>query len=310
MRRPKETISEKDVNELVPGGTIVGKVVKGGQKAVVPIKLNGEKVALKILFLDSVDPNESEPNEAASAPPFAEARERIRREVRILAGVSIPQLARTGPVPLGEGVVDDCKVLFYSEEWVDGVDLGTLVARHERLSSEDTIKLGLDVTTAIEWLWAHSKVHRDIKPGNIMKRSDGGFVLLDLGYALDLRDRSLTNAGFVVGTPRYFSPEHLDLKRKRNMDFRSDIYCLGVTMYEASTGNHPYYRGGMDGDAIIRSVLESIPTPPADLTPGFPTGLSNIIMRMMAKFPHLRYQSCAKLKSALEIEDHEIGEEA
>ena len=294
------SITAADIHRLVKGAQVVGNVVTGGQKAVVPVEVDGTRLALKLLFLKSEDSAPADASSTVSEPPFEETTERAKREVRILSGVRIPQLARTGPIPLTEGLLGKSRVLFYSEEWIDGVDLNTILNDRKTLSPNEVVGLGLDVSTAIDWLWENSKVHRDIKPGNIMRRRNGTFVLLDLGFALDLRDKSLTSSGLVVGTPRYFSPEHLDLMKKRNMDFRSDMYCLGVTMYEVATGRHPYYRSGMGEREILDSILERNPDPPSEFIPEFPVRLSDVIMQMLAKFPHLRYRSCSKLREALE----------
>ena len=299
MHRSRGAITSDEIEKLVGDATVVGKVISGGQKAVVPVEVKGTRLALKIVFLPTEDESSPTPDDSATAPPFEEITERARREVRILSQVQIPQLARTGPIPLGEGVLTGVHVLFYSEEWIDGVDLSAILKGQGKLQPAEVTRLGIDVCAAISWLWENSKVHRDIKPANIMRRRDGTFVLLDLGFALDLRDRSLTSSGFVVGTPRYFSPEHLDLMKKRNMDFRSDMYCLGVTMYEVATGRHPFYNRGMGEREVLECVLKQSPIPPSGIVAGFPDNISDVIMRMIAKFPHLRYQSCDKLREAL-----------
>jgi serine/threonine protein kinase len=153
---------------------------------------------------------------------------------------------------------------------------------------------------AIQWLAEKQLIHRDIKPGNIIRKPEGTFVLLDLGMAFDLSDLSLTMPGMTVGTLPYLSPEQLDPQKKRNMDYRSDTYSLGVTMYEAATGAHPYYKNGMSSTDTILSIQSTMPLPPVQLVTGFPKSLEDVIMRLLEKNPHLRYRSCARMIEALE----------
>jgi serine/threonine protein kinase len=220
--------------------------------------------------------------------------------VAILAEASIPQIVRLGPVGITEGEVCKQKVLFYTEEWVEGRDLSTILRESGPLPVAEVARMGIELCRAIEWLWEHHTIHRDIKPGNVMRRPDGSFVLLDMGLALDLEQPSITTPGLTVGTLPYLSPEQLDAPKKRTMDFRSDLYSLGVTMYEASTGVHPYFRPGMSQTDTITRILTEKPKPPVDLNPLLPGDLSTIIMRLLAKSPYLRYRNCARFVADLE----------
>jgi eukaryotic-like serine/threonine-protein kinase len=300
MRQKPRTLTSEQVAVLVPGSKITGPFKSGGQKVVVPIELKGSKYALKVAWVPTPEEPEETPEEASAGPPEEEeAIARIRREVGIIGEANVPELVKLGPVPFSEFRLDKELVIFYTEEWVPGEDLKTQIRAQGKLPPSDVALLGIQMCRAVDWLWAHGTVHRDIKPGNIMRREDGKFVLLDLGMALDLTDVSLTSPGITVGTPAYLSPEQLDAPRKRRMDFRSDLYALGVTMYEAATGRHPYYRPGMSSTDTIVSIQTVRPPPPTELVEGFPSELSNVIMRLLEKKPHLRYRTCDKLAAEL-----------
>jgi eukaryotic-like serine/threonine-protein kinase len=294
------TITPADIAGLVKGAEVTGPMKTGGQKVVVPIRVDGKQLALKIFWLLPADNAPAPPTEdVTDRPEEEEAVARARREVGIISAADIPELVRLGPIPLSEGSIGDRQVIYYTEEWVEGRDLKTTLQQNGPLEPADVARLGIDMSRAIEWLWARSTIHRDIKPGNIMRRPNGGFVLLDMGMALDLGDVSLTAPGLAVGTLPYLSPEQLDTPKKRSMDFRSDMYSLGVTMYEVATGSHPYYRAGMSSTDTIVSIQSEKPKSPSQVRNGFPDDLSEIIMRLLAKQPHLRYRTCAKFLDEL-----------
>jgi len=164
--------------------------------------------------------------------------------------------------------------------------------------------LGVDMATAIETLWMMSKIHRDVKPANIMRRAlDQTFVLLDLGLAFDVNDISLTLSGRIPGTPPYFSPEQTDVSRKRLLDFRSDLFSLGVVLYEVTTGEHPFWKRGMAYGELVEHIRGLPARKPSELRPEAPAELDAVILRLLAKTPHMRYRSCSLLrKSLMEIQ--------
>jgi eukaryotic-like serine/threonine-protein kinase len=170
------------------------------------------------------------------------------------------------------------------------------------LSPERVRDLGGDVARALEALWTRRIVHRDVKPDNLLRRdAEGSYVLLDPGYALDLADGSLTRAGAIVGTAPYYSPEQLDVNNRRALDCRSDLYSLGVVLYEAVTGVHPYFRPGMTYPELFAAIRGTSPEDPQ--VAGCPAGLALIISRLIHKRPHLRYRSPADLLTDLEQQE-------
>ena len=191
-----------------------------------------QEVALKLI---AVSPSGSSDEE--DDLDWNSTVERARREVGILEQVDIPVLVGQGPIGLDSCKVSDVTWMYFTEEWIEGPTLREMI--HEgRLPSESVARLGLDLVQAVCWLYGLGLVHRDIKPENVMWSVDRSrFVLLDPGIALDLYGRSLTRFSMVVGTMAYLSPEQMDPFHKRNLDFRSDLFSVGVVMYEAATGS-------------------------------------------------------------------------
>lgn len=291
-------VTESDIGTLVPGVTAVGHPQKGGQKLVFPCTVSGVRCAIKVM-LASPEPKDQGPNDGSEAF-FDEVAERARREVAIIGQCDCPSLIKLGPIGLTRASLGAQSLVLFSEEWIDGRDLGRIIHEDGALSLGELIRLGNDVTNAIAALWSLQKVHRDIKPNNIMRRNGtGDFVLLDMGFALDLADQSLTSYGFIPGTQRYFSPEQTDLVRKRLLDFRSDLFQLGIVLYEAATRQHPFWRPGMTTLEATQAMLGSNPLSPKHYRPEIPAALEQIIVRLLAKKPHLRYRNCDVLCQAL-----------
>jgi serine/threonine-protein kinase len=184
-------------------------------------------------------------------------------------------------------------LLYFSEEWVDGQDL-----KGTKLDATNVKNLGSQISYAVEELWSYNIVHRDIKPGNIIYDEISHiYILLDMGIALDLDDKSLTKLG-IPGTAPYLSPEQLTLT-KRHLDFRSDLFSLGTVMYVCLTGVHPFYRSGMTQEEIIRSILTHTPASPSTIDNSIPRSLDVIIMRLLSKQPNQRYRSCNQFRQNL-----------
>ncbi len=252
------------------GLAVVGPIRSGGQKSVWRATYQGQTYALKILVAN------------------AEAAERAKREINTMTVCNCPRLVRFGPLPLQEIDIAGTKYLYYLEEFVDG----TAMDVHAKPISFSLCRtLGLHICDAIDHLWRNGRVHRDIKPGNIMKRAvDDSFVLLDIGLALDLGGASLTAAGGVVGTPQYLSPDQIKLvNARRDLDFRSDLHALGVVMYECLTGVHPLWNPRVPQMNITGNILTLRPLPLRDFRNDTPVALEDIVLRLLEKEANLRY---------------------
>ncbi len=292
------TLTEDEVCQLVPAVQSVLYALRGGQKTVYKVTMGNQWYALKVLNVPAQgqadDPREYSLDETDVTLA------RARREIDILRKCNISQLVKLGPIPLSIGDVGGRVYLYYSEEWIEGKDLRTIARESGPMPAASVVNLGLDMALAIGTLWGMSKIHRDIKPANIMYRaSDQTFVLLDLGLAFDVDDVSLTVSGQIPGTPPYFSPEQTDPSRKRLLDFRSDMFSLGVVLYEVATGVHPFWRVGMTYDELFKEIRTAAVQRPSIVRPGVPSPLEIIILRLLAKNPHGRYKSCELLGNAL-----------
>ena len=289
-------LASEQVAAACPKAAKIGSPVRGGQKQVFPCEIDGTRYALKFLATDPTVPADAE---GLSEEPFDEVLSRARREIAIMATSVSPHLVKLGPIPLSHTEIGGQRLVYFTEEWIEGDDLRTCISRGA-LPIADVVRLGIHICLAIEELWKLRKVHRDIKPGNIMIRgSSGDFVLLDLGMAFDLDDDSLSDFGVVPGTLKYFSPEQTDYTKKRALDFRSDLFALGIVMYEAATGSHPFVSRGMSSHQALAAILNAPVIPPKTLRPELPEMLDEIIIRLLAKRPHLRYRRCEDLRAAL-----------
>jgi serine/threonine protein kinase len=259
-----------------------------GQKLVYSCRRHdGIACALKLVELPLIM---DEDTDAA----YHESVARMQREVDILASIDSPYVARlvprSGDLRLCEIAGRPCA--YYLEELIDGPSVARLTAGGAVLEPEEVARLGTHVATAIAAFWAHRTVHRDVKPANIMRDDTASvFVLLDAGYALDLTGPSLTRLLGIAGTLPYLSPERLDLSQKRKLDFRSDLYSLGVVMYETLAGRHPYIAPGMSQDDQLRAIQDVVVERPDPVAPNSDS-VWTVVLRLLEKQPHARYRSC------------------
>lgn len=277
-------ISVEDVLRHVPGVAKVNYLDSGGQKAVFTCEINGQSYVLKFLQIADVIDDDDAVQEDIVA--------RAKREIEIMDRCDCPYLVKLGPIRMTEIQINGARLLFFSEEYIEGESLYNII-RREKLSLSQAIDLGINISEAIQNLWSIGMIHRDIKPKNIVKRNDGSFVLLDAGIAFDLNAESLTSFG-PVGTRLYMSPEQIT-NPSRNLDFRSDLFLLGVLMYESLSQEHPFYQRGMNATQVMGGIVNITPKQLKDVVSDIPIQLNRIVMRLIAKQPHLRYRSIEAL---------------
>jgi serine/threonine-protein kinase len=287
---PRLTLEQ--VAGLVPGASNIRPIGKGGQKLVFCGDIDGRPFALKFALLPAL---------TGDADPQTEVEARAAREVETMRDCDSPHMVKLGPVGLTVSECEGQRLLFFSEEFVDGEDVAAILQRDRRLAALEVVRLGLHVADAIRGLWDIGKIHRDIKPHNIVRgKASGDYVLLDAGYAFDVVGESLSQSFVLVGTVPYFPPERFDYTNRRSvMDFRSDLFSLGVTMYQAVTGVHPFWTAGETSHQVFARILNQRPRPPSTIQPGLPAGLDDIILRLLGKAPHLRYRKIEQFVTAL-----------
>ena len=186
--------------------------------------------------------------------------------------------------------------LYLAMEYVDGELLRDRLRRERRLPIETAVALAIAIADALGYLHDHGVVHRDLKPENIMVTADRRVKLVDFGIALDTTLRKMTWAGLsqTVGTPDYMAPEQVKGKRG---DARSDLYALGVILYEMLTGETPFQ--GDNVYAAMRAKLQDDPTPPRRLRPDISPALEEIILHALERDPRDRPESALELREAL-----------
>jgi serine/threonine protein kinase len=182
-------------------------------------------------------------------------------------------------------------------EYAEGNSLRAIIGRRKRLPVSEALDIARQICRALVYMHHNGVVHRDLKPENVLVTDDGHVKLLDFGIAMDEAARRLTWAGLssTIGTPDYMAPEQV---RGRRGDVRTDIYSLGVMLYEMITGELPYT--GANAQAVMRAKLDEDPRPPREVFPDIDPKVEEIIVRAIARSPRERYASAAEMLADLE----------
>ena len=192
--------------------------------------------------------------------------------------------------------------LFYiTMEFVEGRSLQSMIDAHQTFPVSRVMKLMEQVCSALDFAHQHNVVHRDIKPANLMLTADDVVKITDFGTAKILQFGTAQTA-HVMGTPSYMSPEQV---KGKPVDGRSDIFSLGVILYELMTGEKPF--PGQNITTVIYKIINEEPIPPRSLDSSIHQGLSAVITKALAKDPDARYQSCHELLTALKSYHEMLG---
>ncbi|HEY3242326.1 MAG TPA: serine/threonine-protein kinase [Phycisphaerae bacterium] len=280
----------------IPGYEILRELHRGGQGIVYQAvqKSTKRKVAVKLLL----------------EGPFASAstKRRFEREVDLVAQLKHPNIITI----FDSGMTADGR-LFFAMDYVRGVPLRDYV-RDNKLTLEQTLKLFGQVCEAVQYAHQKGVIHRDLKPSNILVDSDGAPKVLDFGLAKQMAapvDTVMSMTGHVLGTLPYMSPEQAR-GNPDHIDTRTDVYALGVILYELLTGHYPYPVVGVV-DEVLRHIKDTPPTPPSrawhsdsgvggrsarKLRPGqcpIDEEVQTIVLKALSKERERRYQSAGDL---------------
>ncbi|HSD73103.1 MAG TPA: protein kinase [Thermoanaerobaculia bacterium] len=218
-----------------------------------------------------------------------EFRERFVREAQTAGILSHPNIVTIHDI----GEDPETQTSFIAMEYIEGKNLKMLLAEKTKFPFEQVSEIVAEVAEALDYAHRKGIIHRDVKPANIIITTDGKVKITDFGIA-KIASSNLTTTGQFLGTPNYMSPEQVS---GSPVDGRSDLFSLGVVLYELLTSRKPFQ--GDNLTAISYKIVHEDFTPPADLAPDVPTEFNDIVARAMAKDPWNRYQRGKDMALAL-----------
>jgi serine/threonine-protein kinase len=263
--------------QRIGGYEIMGKLGEGGLGVVYRARQlsMGRIVALKVLHERWVTDDEF--------------RKRFLVEARLVGRLSHPNLIQVIDVGRYRST------LYFSMEFVDGEPVDATLDRDGRMDVPTAVSIAIQVASALEYLHQRRIVHRDVKPGNIMVTKSGIAKLGDFGFVKSSLESVLSTEGEVLGTPDYISPE--SARGEKNLDFRSDLYSLGASLYHMLAGAPPF--GGSVSD-VMDQHIKTEPKPISTVIRDLPPGMTAVIERLMQKRPEDRYQDFRSLLGDLD----------
>ncbi|MBU5677365.1 Stk1 family PASTA domain-containing Ser/Thr kinase [Alkaliphilus sp. MSJ-5] len=266
---------------------IVEKIGGGGMALVYKAKCNllNRYVAIKVLRPEFINDKD--------------LLDKFRKESQAAASLSHPNIVNVYDVGEEDGVY------YIVMEYVDGKTLKELIKEKGKLSKNEILDFTRQIALALKHAHSNHIVHRDIKPHNILVTEDNRAKVTDFGIALAATSSTITNTGSIIGSVHYFAPEQA---RGGYTDEKSDLYSLGIVMYEMATGRVPF-----EGDAPITIALKHIqekPEPPSKYNPSISKGLEAIIIKLTQKEQSARYANASaliedlyKIKNNFDLDD-------
>ncbi len=275
--------------ELTTGSTFAGRyqiieeIGRGGMGRIYKVFDTeiDEKVALKLI----------KPEVAADKGNI----ERFRNEMKFARQVGHRNVSRMFDLGKHEGTY------FITMEYVPGEDLKSFIRRIGQLPVGKAVAIAKQVAEGLIEAHRQGVIHRDLKPRNIIIDREGNAKIMDFGIARSLKSEGMTEKGIMVGTPEYMSPEQTE---SSDIDQRSDIYSLGILLFEMLTGRIPF-EGETPLSIAIKQKTEAPPRP-EEFNPGISQDLSQLILKCMEKDPANRYQSSEEVLASLEMIEREL----
>jgi serine/threonine protein kinase/tetratricopeptide (TPR) repeat protein len=275
---------ETPTGDLSTGTTYAGRyqiieeLGKGGMGRVFKVhdtEIN-EKIALKLI------------NPAIASDK--NTIERFRNELKAARQISHKNVCRMFDLNKEKGHY------YITMEYVSGEDLKSMIQMTGGLTAGTAVSIAKQICDGLSEAHSLGIVHRDLKPNNIMIDKGGNARIMDFGIARTLKGKAITGSGVMIGTPEYMSPEQVEGK---DVDLRSDIYSLGIILYEMVTGGVPF-EGSSPFTIGIKQKSEK-PTPPAKINPRISEDLNRLILRCLEKDKEKRFQNAGEVRSALDL---------
>ncbi|MCJ7582131.1 MAG: protein kinase, partial [Candidatus Aminicenantes bacterium] len=255
------------IEELGKGG--MGKVYRVDDKKI------KEEVALKLIKSEIASDNKT--------------LERFSNELKMARKISHKNVGRMYDINEEKGNH------FITMEYVSGQDLKGMIRQSRQLTIGTSISIAKQTCDGLTEAHKIGIVHRDLKPANIMIDKEGDAHIMDFGIARSLKEKGITGSGVMIGTPEYMSPEQVEGKE---VDQRSDLYSLGIILYEMLTGRVPF--AGDSPFTIGIKHKSEIPNPPIEINPRISDDLNRLILKSLEKDKEKRYQSATEVRAALE----------
>jgi eukaryotic-like serine/threonine-protein kinase len=262
------------IGDVVGDYKIIAVLGAGGMGKVYKVKnqISDRIDALKVL-LPSLADNQKQ-------------ADRFIREIKVLASLNHPNIAA---LRTAFRVGDELLMLM---EYIEGRSLEK-EAEAGAVPIRDATDYIRQVLAALDYAHAHGVIHRDIKPANMMLTPERVIKLMDFGIAKSATEEKLTQTGAILGSLAYMSPEQV---QGSGLDSRSDLYSVGISLYEFITGSRPFQGTNYQ---MMAAQLQQIPQPPMERLPGVPQAINDVIMKAIEKDPAKRFQSAAEFDAAL-----------
>src|SRR6478672_9260320 len=265
----------EEVNQKIGDYQILNELGSGGMGRVYKVRnvITDRVEAMKVLLPDLAGRQE--------------LAARFQREIKLMASLNHPNIAA-----LRTAFTADNQ-LYMVMEYVEGVTLADKLEKGP-IPVNDAVNYTSQVLSAVGYAHQQHIIHRDIKPANMMLTPQGVVKLMDFGIARAGEERSLTMTGTTMGSLSYMSPEQV---KGEATDGRSDLYSVGVSLYEFVTGQRPFT--ATSDYSIMAAHVKEAPKPPVELHPGLPSSLNEIILMAIAKDPAQRFQTADAFRNAL-----------
>jgi len=214
---------------------------------------------------------------------------RFKREAQTAANLNHPNI-----VQIFDWGVEENEPYFVME-FIEGTTLSTVISKNKKIKINDVLHIGVQVSSALQAAHESNLVHRDIKPGNIMITPNGRIKVTDFGIvSIQNEDSDMTKSGTILGTANYISPEQA---QGSSVSSKSDLYSLGIVMYEMLSGRTPFI--GETPISIATQHLTEKPRPLIEFVEKIPSGIDKIILKLLNKKPESRFKSAEDLRAAL-----------